>query len=205
MKTVSIYQLKHPITLEIRYVGKTIESLNKRLEKHIYNRMNNSKVNKWCKKLKDLGLKPLIELIEVCSEENWQEREIYWIAFYKKEGNLLNIALGGESGNLGYKHTEEAKQKIALANSKPKSKEWIENAKQAMTQSVATPILQFSKQGIFLKRWESFCFAAKEINPDNYKAAIKNIHAVCNNKRKSAYNFIWTYENTELKDKELLG
>ena len=137
----------------------------------------------------------MIELIELCDEENWLEREIYWIAFYKTKVNLLNIAFGGESGNLGYKHTNEAKQKIASANSKPKSKEWIENATKAMTQSVATPILQFSKEGVLLKRWESFCFAAKEVNPNNYKAAIKNIHAVCNNKRKSAYNFIWSYEN----------
>lgn len=36
-RKIKIYALKHPITLEIRYIGKTNQSLCKRLGNHIYN------------------------------------------------------------------------------------------------------------------------------------------------------------------------
>lgn len=35
------------------------------------------------------------------------------------------------------------------------------------------------------------------------KNVIKNIHACCNNKRKSAYGYKWIYKSIESKDKEL--
>jgi Uri superfamily endonuclease len=35
MKMVKTYTLSHPITNEVRYVGKTVESLNERLRKHL--------------------------------------------------------------------------------------------------------------------------------------------------------------------------
>ena len=45
-----------------------------------------------------------------------QHREIYWIAFYKNIGvKLYNDTVGGE-GVAGYKHSNEAKSKISLAN-----------------------------------------------------------------------------------------
>jgi len=191
---VNIYKLVEPTTLEVRYVGKTKKTLKKRMCTHIFNKGNKAKVNKWIRKLIREDKKPLIELIERCPTEIWQEREKYWIAFYRnKNCNLMNITDGGNVGALGYKHTEEAKRRIGLMNSRPKSKEWIANATREMIKSVATPIVQFTKDGEFIKRWDSFCFAAKEIHPDNYKAAIKNIHACCNKKRKSAYGFSWKY------------
>jgi len=38
---------------------------------------------------------------------------------------LLNITEGGESGCNGYKHTQEAIQRIKILNSRPKSEEWL--------------------------------------------------------------------------------
>lgn len=193
---VNIYKLIHPITNEVRYVGKTTEDLKKRLGKHIYNKKNSAKVNKWVRKLISLNLKPIIELIEICEDNIWEEREIYWINYYKQlNSNLLNITIGGDTGCLGYKHTEEAKKRISILNKRPKSEEWKEKAATEMRKAVAIPILQFDRNNNLIKEWESFCYAAKEINPENYKATIKNIHACCNNKRKSAYNYFWTYKN----------
>lgn len=49
----------------------------------------------WIKKLLKLGKRPSIELIETCDENNWEEREKFYIKKYKK--NLTNTSSGGES------------------------------------------------------------------------------------------------------------
>lgn len=201
---VNIYKLLHPETLEVRYIGKTKESLSRRFHKHIGNRNGNSKVAKWIKHLYSNGQRPIIELIERVDFQIWEEREIFWINHYRNLGtNLMNIANGGGSGNLGFKHTDEAKKRISILNSRPKTKEWMEKAKNEMRKATATPILQYSKEGIFIKRWTSFYEAAYALHPEFPKAFIKNVHQCCNNKRPSGYGYIWKYESIESEDKEL--
>jgi hypothetical protein len=204
---VNIYKLLDPITNEIRYIGKTKEALNKRLGKHIFNRTGNSKVQKWCRKLHKENKRPIIELIEKCSFDKWEEREKYWIAFYRNRSDkILNILDGGDNHSTGFKHTEEAKRRISILNSRPKSKEWIKNSTEAMRKAVAKPIIQYALDGTFIKKWDSFCYASKKLKlSKNYKSAIKNIHACCNHKRKTAYGFKWEYENIESLDKELVS
>lgn len=41
IRSVKIYVLKHPDTLEVRYVGKTVRSLSRRLGNHIANAKGN--------------------------------------------------------------------------------------------------------------------------------------------------------------------
>lgn len=203
---VNIYKLICPNAKTVKYVGKTKESLNKRLCKHIHSRNKKAPVNKWINKLISENQKPIIELIEKVDFNIWENKEKYWIQYYRNiNTDLLNITLGGDSGCLGYKHTEQAKKRISVLNSKPKNRQWIENAAKAMIKTVGKPILQYDLKNNLMNRWDSFCFAAKIIRPDNYKSAIKNIHACCNGKRKTSYGFIWKYESIELKDKELLG
>lgn len=94
-KTYKIYCLKHPITEEIRYIGITTNTLTNRLYQHKYNALKRkgTKVSKWIFKLLNENLNPTIELIEECTIDNWQEREIYWISYYT---NLLNQHEGGK-------------------------------------------------------------------------------------------------------------
>ena len=92
---MKIYCLKDPITNEIRYIGKTV-NLKERLANHIY-KSKSSKTHcaSWIKSLISKGFKPIIQEIEEC--ENWQEREIYWIEYYKSQGaSLTNHTIGGE-------------------------------------------------------------------------------------------------------------
>lgn len=53
------------------------------------------------------------------------------------------------------------------------------------------PILQFSKDGNFIKEWENFTSIEKEL-----KIKKQPIWSVCNNKprHKTAYGFIWKYK-----------
>lgn len=96
---VKIYVLIDPETNEIRYVGKTIQSLKVRLTNHLYSvsKHNPYKFN-WIQQLKSKKLIPIIMEIEICDENNWAEREKFWINYYKKISKLTNLTIGGENG-----------------------------------------------------------------------------------------------------------
>ena len=86
-----IYTLAHPTTNnEIRYVGKTI-NLNRRYKQHLYDKRTSHKAS-WVKSLKNQGLKPILTVIEECTEHNWEDREKCWITQFD---NLTNLYDGG--------------------------------------------------------------------------------------------------------------
>ena len=118
MKTY-IYTLSHPITNEIRYVGKSTRIKRRQTQhqsKWICEKRPNHK-NNWCLKLIKEGLKPILTIIDE-TEDNWQELEKYWIKYYKDKGfNLLNHTEGGE-GQSGRKLSKEHKDKISKNNKK---------------------------------------------------------------------------------------
>lgn len=90
---VYIYALCDPRTNEVRYVGKT-NNINKRLSAHIKEKSNTLKCN-WIKSLTKIGMLPLIQIIDISNNENWQIKEQYWIGMFP---NLLNMAEGGVIG-----------------------------------------------------------------------------------------------------------
>lgn len=94
-KDYKIYSLSDPTTMKIRYIGVTTNSLERRLYQHKYTaikRKVDTHVAKWIRHLYKDNLLPIISLIEVCTKDNWEEREKYWISFYD---NLTNIREGG--------------------------------------------------------------------------------------------------------------
>ena len=203
---IKIYTLRHPLTNEIKYVGKTKGTLKNRWYSHISNyklSKEKSYKNSWIVSLKKENLKPTIELLDEVPENEWEFWEKYWISQFLQWGfKLTNMTKGGEGsnggkGSLGYKHTEETKRNISIANSKPKNQEWINKVANSMRKTVAKNIIQFDSQENIVKEWISFYEAAKYINIEgNYTSTIKNIHACCNNKRKTAYGYIWKYKES---------
>ena len=101
MKTTFIYSLSDPNTTEIRYIGKA-NNLKYRLWSHIHEAKhdlrNQHKCN-WIKTLLNEGKKPVIEIVEEISIDNWQACEVYWISqFTAWDFNLINKTKGGECG-----------------------------------------------------------------------------------------------------------
>ena len=98
MKTTYIYMLLDPRTDLVRYVGKTIQPPEKRLNAHMNERSNCHRVH-WLQQLKSLGLKPeLIILEEIKGEWPWQESERYWIKYFKTLGHVLTNNTSGGDG-----------------------------------------------------------------------------------------------------------
>lgn len=116
MANVKIYTLDDPITGEVKYVGKTARSLNKRYNEHLSSADTNKTRNKvtcWIKSLLSKELKPTMTLVDVVGED-WIFWEQHYICLYKSFGfNLKNSSVGGE-GSCGFRHTEEHKSKLKI-------------------------------------------------------------------------------------------
>ena len=98
---VYIYCLKDPISLEVRYVGKSVNP-DKRFKHHLLN-ANKRKYHsaQWINSLLLSNLKPIMEILEIANINNWKEKEMFWISNYN---NLTNILPGGlkKDNILGY-------------------------------------------------------------------------------------------------------
>ena len=102
METVYIYTLEHPVTEEIRYVGKT-RNPKMRFHNHC-NKLHNEKSHKrnWINKLKKEGLKPKMKILDEVLESEWKFWERFWINQFKQWNfNLVNHTSGGDGLTLG--------------------------------------------------------------------------------------------------------
>lgn len=128
-----IYALKLKDSNEIRYVGRTSESLEIRLSKHKLNaKVDKKKTHRhyWILKNYD-NIEIIIIEDNIPTFEESCEKEIQYIREYREIYNLVNMTDGGDGGCPGYKHTEEAKKKISEANKgkkvSEKTKELLRN------------------------------------------------------------------------------
>jgi hypothetical protein len=171
MKLVKIYVLIDPRDNTYKYVGKTKNDLSKRLRGHIRSSLKYCKTKKeyWIKSLLGAGLKPQIHLLEECTIDNWEDREIYWIKYYSKIYNLTNGTEGGDgvrdakgekNSMYGKKHTDYSKKLMGL---KAQKRIGIKN-------SMSKKLYQYDIDGNFLKEWD-YCKEAI----DFYKISRGNV------------------------------
>jgi len=113
-KKYKIYFLRHPETLEIRYIGQTSQKPSVRLLQHLNYDNKVSKKASWITSLKNKGIKPIMEIINSFdSVEECDLEETKLIKEYKENGfRLLNDAPGGKS-NAGCKRSQETCRKIS--------------------------------------------------------------------------------------------
>lgn len=113
-RVIWIYGLQDPETKALRYVGKSVNP-KARYANHIHGKEGDkSHKASWITSLKKKGLKPILVLLEPCTEETWPEREKRWIGSMRQTTfDLTNHCDGGRAspGFQGRHHTEEAKLK----------------------------------------------------------------------------------------------
>jgi len=128
--TIFIYALTDPMWLNVRYVGKSIDPRQRLINQ--CNEKSNTYRCHWIQSLVKQGMHPIQTFLEVLDDNaNWQDREKYWISYFKSHGNkLVNCTDGGDgvvnlSGESkerilrtwkGRKHKPETLIKISLAS-----------------------------------------------------------------------------------------
>ena len=169
-----IYTLAHPITGEIKYIGKT-NNLRKRFNQHLsnYSLLEKSKKNNWIISLLKDKLVPKMEVLDETSNNDINELEIFYISLFKSWGFiLLNMTEGGDSGymNKGRINSKETTMKKIINNPNRKS------------------VGQYDLENNLIKEFHSVREAEKELN-----IIRQSISKVCSGKRKTAGGFIWKY------------
>jgi group I intron endonuclease len=181
---INIYKLIDPNTNEVKYVGKTYRAIETRLKEHLdYRKGQKTKKINWIKSLVANDQLPIIEQIETCTDENWIEREQYWILYYRSIGNLTNMTDGGDGNHhqefsresiekrseklRGQKRSPETRRKISdrltgLIRSENNKKQISET----LTRKYGKAILQFDLSDNFIAEYPSIRMAARETNTD---------------------------------------
>lgn len=206
-----IYTLEHPITHEIRYVGKTVKTLRIRLWSHKSEKSNTYKCN-WVQSLIKQNLMPVIKIVETVEDSIGSATEIYWIEQFKHWGfRLTNATEGGEGslglirsqawkdnigkGNKGKIISEETRQKLRDCNlgkthseeTKQKIRERVKLAHDNGIQGQIKPVYQY------LNNIEIGYFKSAELAAQFIGTTRANIRQVCLGNSKTAAGFQWSY------------
>ena len=189
-----IYKITNKINGKV-YIGQTKKTIEERFQEHLKkakihtNRYLYDAMNKY-------GYENfIVSQIEKCPDNNLDEREIFWIAFYQSNNKLYgyNMTAGGGGGNtwINNPHKEETSKKISQTN-KGKHKKTPEQIK------------------IFIEKTKEK--NTIQINKDEFEKDIKNfmsIEDICkkyNIGRKTFYNKCKTFFGktpTEIREDKL--
>lgn len=180
---VGIYKITNPKGKI--YIGQSIH-INKRWDQYKYN--ITSQQTKLYNSLKKYGYENhIFEIIEECSLEFLNEKEVYWKRYYlnlvnNKWSKVLFHDLYDLGGGPKSKETIK-KMKTFQSNRTTEHKNKISKSKQK-------PILQYDLKGNFIKEWPSskhYALKNKLINPSAITSCLKK-------KSPSAYNSLWIYK-----------
>ena len=137
---------------------------------------------------------PNFHVLEDVSVKSLDEREQFYLDLLFELPECLNIACTAGAPMRGRKFSEVSKKKLCGRKAWNKGKVLTNEEKQAVydcnTQKI--PVLQFSKDGIFIREWTSATVASKELFIPR-----TSIQKVCRGvpKYKTAGGFIWKYKS----------
>lgn len=174
MKDIIIYTLIDPRNNQVRYIGKS-NNPKQRLANHINRSKScfNSPIHCWIRKLLSLNLKPILFIQEICNENNWQEREIYWIQYYReKYENITNVSDGGISPL--------------------KNKEY---QKEVISKKTFKEVHQYDLSGKYIASHKNSNQAAKSLNIKRH-----GIQTCLKQKGFSSGGFFWSYKKENIID-----
>ena len=141
-----IYKITNKINNKV-YIGQTKKTIEERFQEHLkkakihtnrylYDAMNKYGYNNF-----------FVSKIEECDNSKLDEREIYWIAFYKSNNKKYgyNMTIGGGGGDTwtNNPHKEKISKKLSLAQKGKKhimSKEWQDNITKSNQKKKTIPV-----------------------------------------------------------------
>jgi hypothetical protein len=159
-----IYCLIDPRNGEVRYIGKTVNPLTRKYQ-HVCKQSKDEDNfrTRWINKLLKLKLKPIFKVLEVCSIDQFELRETYYISVYKSE-KLTN------SDDTGQGYGRRIQSVIEKSNFNRKN------------------LYQFDLSGNFIKEWKSTREASRHLGISH-----GNISKCCNGIWRHSNGFIFRY------------
>lgn len=202
-----VYAIVNIVTRKF-YIGSAVK-LSKRKNNHLSNLRKGKHKNRhlqssYNKHGEDCFIFKVLGYVE--DKNSLLDIEDNWIKQYKPLGVLYNIREEA-SNNLGVKHSKEAKKKISEeAKGRIMSDEAKQKISEANTGKIHSdetkkkmslvrqkPVLQFTKNNEFVKRYNSIIEAVKETGIND-----GNISQCCLGKLKTSGNYLWMYETDYL-------
>ena len=106
MQHISGIYLITNIINDLKYVGQSIDIYN-RWQQHKNASTNQKEQSKLYQAIREYGIENFnFQILEECSKEQLNEREIYWIQYYDSFNNGYNMTHGGQGAN-GWKFNPE--------------------------------------------------------------------------------------------------
>ena len=214
-----IYKIVNDINEKV-YVGKTSNTVEERFKQHI----NDSTKRKYEQRplynaINKYGAEHFsIHLIEECDISIENEREQYWIGYYKGYEEGYNATRGGEGKNL-YDYdiiknlleqevsSKEISEKVGccievvykVAKINNINLKKVNNELQQEMISSKVRVAQYSLKNEYIQSFDSYAAAARWLFEQGIVKQISggvrsHIGEVCNGTRKSAYKYIWRKE-----------
>lgn len=180
IETYEVYKLTNLVNNKV-YIGCTTQGSGSRFQKHIC-KANSGSDYPLHQALREFGDKKFkLDILEFCnSEEEMQTREIFYIANFDSTNpeRGYNVRSGGGI----HRHTEESKQKIG-------------DIHRGKVSDRRKPILQYSKDGEFIREYESLT-AAGETTGITRNSILKSIRKELM-KPTRLNPYIWIYKDPD--------
>ena len=130
------------------------------------------------------------EIIEEVQEENLRIIEQKYLDYiFNNNIKSYNLAKDSRYGMKNRKHSEESKRKISISKS---GKNCYLYGKYRSEHHSSKIVLKYTKEGVLVDRYNSLLDAADSVGG---KLRSKNIGSCCRGEVKSAYNYIWKYQD----------
>lgn len=190
-----------------QYIGKTAFTIENRWKEHCKNFQYLRDDMPLHKAMLKYGVDCFsIEEVEQCDNTLLDERERYWINYYDTYNNGYNATLGGE-GAVKFNQQEitelwsSGKTIAEICEIIGAERHTISRVlsmhgvttQQMKERGSGRPVLQYSLDGNFIRRYSSITLATQNMGKDN----ISNIRSCCNKTSTSAYNYLWKYEDDD--------
>lgn len=212
-----IYKITNDVNGKI-YIGKTEFSIEKRFKEHCHDSVSRAKEKRpLYAAMRKYGTEHFhVELVE--ETDNPNEREIYWIQYYRSFKYGYNATLGGEGTRYidydlvleTYNQTRSMRDTAKILNISADSVSLILhelNANILTSQEIAKEkygkiTSMYDLQGNYLRTFGSLNEAARYM-VDNKLTGCKlttikqHIAEACTGRRKTAAKFIWKYNSAE--------
>lgn len=218
-----VYKITNQINGKV-YIGKTVGTIEKRWHEHqLDSKHTDQRRNRpFYRALNKYGFNNfIVEEIEECSAEEVNEREIYWIDYYRsyvgwEDCNGYNATIGGD-GKVLYDHEAILKRLLEYPFAKQVAEEFgccrdiVSDIAKENNIDLITPLLQrnreelrkrisvFDKANNYIETFESTVEAAEWVYRQGKCLTLNSgvrghVAEAANGKRKTAYSYIWKYE-----------